>query len=98
MQYKYMKINKTNVVSLGNIFLFSLLVAFRGDTRDTASYLYIFKYIETFSFNPVNFYWQTGIKVGFGAITYIIPFFIKSFSIFSFIVSALTFLFIIIVD
>lgn len=70
--------------------IFSLIVGFRGDTRDTQAYYNVFKNIENLDLtNPASFYLQTGMEIGFGWYSYFISLFSDSnivlFSIYSFV-------------
>lgn len=77
------------------ILFFSLIVGFRGSTRDTQAYFNVFKNIESLDLmNPALFYFQTGMEIGFGWYSYLISLLSNS-SFFLFgIYSFLTFYFI----
>lgn len=54
----------------------SLIVGFRGNTRDTIVYYNVFKHISEFDLlNPSTFYNQTGMEIGFGWYSQIISLF-----------------------
>lgn len=77
------------------IILLSLIVGFRGSTRDTEIYYTIFKNIEYFNLlNPKEFYMQSGVEIGFGWYSYIIGLFSDSSIVLFSIYSFLTFYFI----
>ncbi|AJA45661.1 EpsG-like putative glucosyltransferase [Frischella perrara] len=92
-----MKVKKRTLINLFNLFLISLLsliVAFKGNTRDTGLYFGVFKNINKFSSNPIDFYKESGVEFGFGIINHIVHFFTDNFTIYSYIISFITFLFI----
>lgn len=68
----------------------ALIVGNRGDTNDTQIYYDVFRYIDQLPLlNPVSFYAQTGMEVGFGWYSWLINLFTSSnivlFTIFSFL-------------
>lgn len=92
-----MKVKKRTLINLFNLFLISLIsliVAFRGNTRDTELYFSVFKNINRFSLDPIEFYKESGVELGFGIINHIIHFFTDNFTLYSYIISFITFLFI----
>ena len=92
-----MKVKKRTLINLFNLFLISLIsliVAFRGNTRDTELYFGVFKNINKFSLDPIEFYKESGVEFGFGIINHIIHFFTDNFTLYSYIISFITFLFI----
>ncbi|WP_180138626.1 EpsG family protein [Acinetobacter sp. YH12043] len=74
--------------------LFALIVAFRGGTRDTDVYAYIFNTINNYSLGIKSFYDSTGVEVGYGYLAKIFFNLGFSFTIFSLFISFVTFLFI----
>lgn len=89
-------LNKINVKITSLIyfilaFIFMLIAAFRGATRDTQNYKDI--YDNVFSYPLTNFYEYTGMEVGFGVLSYAFNLMGFPFSLFLFLFSLLTFYF-----
>lgn len=71
---------------------FSLWVGNRGATNDTQTYFNIFKNINMFDlFNPKNFYYETGVEIGYGWYSYLISIFSSSSLVLFLIFSLLSF-------
>ncbi|WP_038350319.1 EpsG family protein [Acinetobacter baumannii] len=74
--------------------IFILVAGFRGGTRDTDVYKYVYDHIYNFPLSSIgSFYDATGMEIGYGIISYIFQSFGFSFSTLLLLFSFLTFLF-----
>lgn len=92
----YYMLNKINVKIASLMyfilaFIFMLIAAFRGATRDTQNYKDV--YDKIFSYPLTNFYEHTGMEVGFGLLSYFFNLINFPFSVFLLFFSFLTFYF-----
>lgn len=72
-----------------------MIVAGRGDTRDTFAYYEVFKRIDSYNLlSPVQFYEKSGMEIGFGWYSYLISLFTNSPYILFLIISFFTFVYI----
>lgn len=84
-----MKIKRKSATFFIISLIASLVVGFRGNTNDTQDYYDVFRGISKLPIgNPIQFYLDTGMEIGFGWYAYVIHAFTSSsvvlFSIFSF--------------
>lgn len=84
------RVSKEHVLFLSLSIVFSLIVGFRGATNDTQTYFNIFKNIDNYDLlDPMLFYYETGMEIGYGWYSYIMSFFTDSsialFGLFSFL-------------
>lgn len=88
---KSISVKKNTIFSLLIIIFITLIVTFRGNTRDTYIYTFLFKNIHNQNLlSPSLFYIDTGIEWGFGLITYFSKIIHDSVNFLFFIVSFLT--------
>lgn len=76
------------------VMVFSLIAAFRGGTRDTSAYKFVYDNIDNFPLTITAFYTSTGMEVGFGWFAKIFNFLGLPFTVFLFSISFFTFYFI----
>lgn len=85
-----LRIKKETLVFLAISLVAALIVGMRGNTNDTQDYYDVFKHISTLPIgNPLEFYVETGMEIGFGWFAYIVNLFTSSsvimFTLFSFL-------------
>ena len=69
-------------------FAIALIVTFRGGTRDTYNYKYVFEHLEYLNLSSISdFYLESGMEIGYGYLSYILSFFINDYKIAFFIIS-----------
>ncbi len=73
---------------------FVFLAAFRGATRDTPIYKFVYDNVYNFPLVSSKFYDRTGMEIGYGYLSYLFNELNLPFSAFLFFISALTFFFI----
>ncbi len=89
------KINKLSTLSMLLTLPFILIVGLRGGTPDTQVYYNVFLSIKTLPiFNPIDFYLQSGMEIGFGIYAYLICLFTNSSFVLFSLFSLLNFVFI----
>lgn len=76
-------------------FIVAIIVAYRGNTRDTEMYINIFRNIYEYSLlSPIEFYNQAQVEVGYGFLAFFVNYIGLSEVFLFFLISFLTFFFI----
>lgn len=66
----------------------AVIVAFRGGTRDTYNYKYVFENISYFNLNSISdFYMKSGMEIGYGYLSYFSSIIINDYRLVFFIIS-----------
>lgn len=85
-----MRLYKKHILLLF-LFLISLVVTFRGGTRDTYNYKNVFENINSYDMTSISgFYLDSGMEIGYGYLSYIIYYFWGDYHWVFFSVSFLT--------
>ena len=85
------KINKTILLII--TILIAGIVGYRGATPDTQAYWDVYKNIHNFNlYNPIAFYKQTGMEIGYGWYSFVLSIFSANSFILFFIYSLLIFI------
>lgn len=83
-----MQIVKTHKILLIIFFLLSLLITFRGNTRDTYNYKYVYEHLPYLNLNSISdFYARSGMEIGYGYLGYLSSFIVDDFRFLFFLIS-----------
>lgn len=68
--------------------ILALVVAFRGKTRDTINYIYVFENINSLNLHSISdFYIESGMEIGYGYLSFISSLFVQDYKLVFFIIS-----------
>jgi len=87
-------VRKTTLAYCLLSFIFILIASFRGATRDTDIYKFVYENSNLFPLEYTQFYDKTGMEIGYGYLSFIFNILSLPFSFFLFFISFLTFFFI----
>jgi hypothetical protein len=80
-------------VALLTVVPLSVLVALRGDTRDTSNYIDVYRLARTFPWDPLTLYAEEGMEWGFWLLSWLLNLFDSPPAVLFFVISLITFLF-----
>ena len=94
MKKSFLVVNRSFLPYWFFTLLFVLIAGFRGGTRDTDVYAFVFNTINDYKLGIIGFYESTGMEVGFGYFAKLFYNLGLSFTFFSIFISFITFLFV----